>query len=164
MYDVKRCVGCDGEFIPKYSKAQYCSKACANSHKPRRKKQISHCVFCGNECSFYRDKYCDSCKEIGRHRFNRSGGLLPEETTKEMLMKRGGASAYDNIRARARKSLLHEIENGAKCEVCGWEHHVEVCHVKPISDFPLQTTIDTINARSNLRLLCPNCHWLFDHK
>ena len=49
------------------------------------------------------------------------------------------------------------------CEQCGYDKHVEVCHIKPIQSFPSQTAIDIINDISNLIVLCPNCHWEFDN-
>ncbi len=38
-----------------------------------------------------------------------------------------------------------------------------VCHVKKVSDFPLDTQIKVVNAPSNLIGLCPNHHWEFDN-
>jgi 5-methylcytosine-specific restriction endonuclease McrA len=49
------------------------------------------------------------------------------------------------------------------CTNCGYSKHVETCHIKAISSFPLDTLVGTINAPENLVLLCPNCHWEFDH-
>ncbi len=40
------------------------------------------------------------------------------------------------------------------------KHHgsVQVCHIKPISEFSKLSTIEEINDLSNLIGLCPNCH------
>lgn len=46
---------------------------------------------------------------------------------------------------------------------CGYDKHVEVCHIKAIRDFDLKTKIKDINSKENLVLLCPNCHWEFDN-
>jgi len=46
---------------------------------------------------------------------------------------------------------------------CGYRDHVEACHVQDISSFPPGATLDQINDPSNLRLLCRNHHWEFDH-
>lgn len=42
--------------------------------------------------------------------------------------------------------------------------HIEVCHIRPIADYPPDTLLSVINDTSNLIGLCPNCHWEFDHK
>lgn len=50
-----------------------------------------------------------------------------------------------------------------KCFVCGYDSFVEVCHIKKISDFTLDTKISVINDISNLVFLCPNHHWELDN-
>ena len=49
------------------------------------------------------------------------------------------------------------------CAHCGYDKHVEIAHVKPVSSFPQTALLLEINSRSNLLHLCPNCHWEFDH-
>lgn len=68
--------------------------------------------------------------------------------------------SYQSIREHAKR--LYKIDTAA-CSSCGWDRHVEVCHRKAIADFPDSATVAEINAKSNIVLLCPNCHWLFDN-
>lgn len=49
------------------------------------------------------------------------------------------------------------------CEVCGYAKHVEFAHLIPLRDFPPTTTLDEVNRPENVRILCPNHHWEFDH-
>ena len=49
------------------------------------------------------------------------------------------------------------------CNVCGYNKHVEVAHLKPIHSFPKETLLETVNNISNLLYLCPNCHWEHDN-
>jgi predicted restriction endonuclease len=49
------------------------------------------------------------------------------------------------------------------CEVCGYNTHVEVCHIKSVSSFSDDTLITEINSIDNLVGLCPNHHWEFDN-
>ncbi len=49
------------------------------------------------------------------------------------------------------------------CANCGYDKHVEICHVKAINSFPAETPVAVINDVANLVALCPNCHWEFDH-
>lgn len=51
-----------------------------------------------------------------------------------------------------------------ECAVCNYAHHVQICHIRSVSDFPESATIAEINAIGNLIPLCPNHHWEFDHK
>ena len=69
------------------------------------------------------------------------------------------SSAYALVRTRVRAQCKSREQ---KC-FCGYDKHVEVCHIKPISSFSLDTLISMINVESNLRLLCPNHHWEYDH-
>lgn len=159
------CEGCKNQFTSKWKRARYCSKACSNKTCKRRKKKEKKCEYinCNNVVEFYRHAFCRQCKDLGRQYFRISGGkLLSETTIKEYCdFKKGGANRFDNIRHRAR-NMFENIEN-EKCAKCSWSHHVEVCHIKPISSFPENTFVSEVNKRENLVLLCPNCHWMFDN-
>lgn len=50
------------------------------------------------------------------------------------------------------------------CETCNYFKHVEVCHIKPIREFRDTDLIGNVNALSNMKYLCPNCHWEFDNR
>lgn len=41
--------------------------------------------------------------------------------------------------------------------------HVEIAHIKPVSEFDGDSTIADINSLKNLIYLCPNHHWEFDN-
>ena len=45
-----------------------------------------------------------------------------------------------------------------KCAICGYDKHVEIAHIKPVSDFTDSCTIAEINSIDNLIALCPNHH------
>ena len=47
--------------------------------------------------------------------------------------------------------------------MCGYDKHVECCHIKAVSDFPDTALLGEVNAPGNLVLLCRNCHWELDH-
>lgn len=160
----KECVGCKVLFTSKWLRAQFCSKSCSNKTRPRRTKKIAICDFegCNNEVDYYTHRFCRTCKDMKRHHMAKRGGKLYSEMTISDFVVRKGANKFDSIRGAAR-TLFRNLENKC-CEECGWSHHVEVCHITPICDFDLNTTIDVVNDMSNLRLLCPNCHWLFDNK
>lgn len=50
-----------------------------------------------------------------------------------------------------------------KCFICGYDKHVEICHIKDIQDFDSNAKVSEINDENNLVALCANCHWEFDH-
>jgi predicted restriction endonuclease len=44
-----------------------------------------------------------------------------------------------------------------------WVLHVNVCHKRPVSDFPDDAKISEINDINNLIGFCKNHHWEFDN-
>ena len=49
------------------------------------------------------------------------------------------------------------------CQACGYDKHVEYCHRRPISSFPDSVTVQMVSGPENILVLCPNCHWEYDH-
>jgi 5-methylcytosine-specific restriction endonuclease McrA len=69
-----------------------------------------------------------------------------------------------NSRIRELARLAYKRSDKPKqCVVCGYQLHYEICHVIPISDFSIDTSISVVNALSNLIALCPNHHWELDN-
>jgi len=73
------------------------------------------------------------------------------------------ASRWSRIREHARKVAAESGILQKPCAKCGFADHVEICHIKSISDFLDTDPVREINSVTNLVQLCPNCHWLFDH-
>jgi predicted restriction endonuclease len=71
-------------------------------------------------------------------------------------------SARSSITRLARKSFM-KSNKPYRCEICGYTNHVEVAHIKPVSEFSDDTPISEINNPDNLIGLCPNHHWEFDN-
>ena len=71
-------------------------------------------------------------------------------------------SARSAIQKLARASFK-EANPNPKCLICGYSNHVEVAHIKPVSDFDDSATVREINSLSNLIGLCPNHHWEYDN-
>lgn len=49
------------------------------------------------------------------------------------------------------------------CAICGYSTHIEIAHIKAVSDFEDSATIAEINSIDNLIALCPNHHWEYDN-
>lgn len=149
------CLVCKKEFVKKGNQ-KYCSTSCANRGKPKRKVTLHSCNTCSKIIPL-RSVFCKDCRLIGKHL--RGGMLLSEKTIQEALY-RSDANKYGVIRCHARNVVKNRTQI---CHICKYDKHVEVCHIKDIGDFPLDTKIGVVNDPSNLVLLCPNCHWEFDH-
>jgi hypothetical protein len=162
------CEACNETFDASHPKQRFCSKACSNKTVKRRVKKVSYCAVadCNNAVEYHLNKFCRCCITKGAHwaRNSNVGKLLENQTIEEASHRRaGGANAYDNIRAHARKLMKDEIDKGCGCFNCGWNQHVQVCHIKAINLFSKDALVSEVNNPTNLVLLCPNCHWLFDN-
>lgn len=106
-------------------------------------------------------------KAVNNNAFETKGkygknGAVAKRTLQKMRYDGRKGDPYAKIRVYARKKI-EKSEFEKECIKCGWDHHADVCHIKDISDFSDDTLIEEINSFTNLTLLCPNCHWLFDN-
>jgi hypothetical protein len=166
-YSEVNCLCCGIQFSKKNAEIKktsnhYCSKSCAgkinNAKFPKRALE-GNCKECNKPISSALS-FCKECSKWTRSPIK--GRLYYDDKTLEEATREGKkASRYCTIREYARKTLLKSgIEKC--CKNCGYDNHVEVCHIKSISSFDLSTTIREINDLSNLIYLCPNCHWELD--
>lgn len=89
--------------------------------------------------------------------------LVLEMTKKELFENRKNwQSARSAIQKEARK-VFFSSNFTPKCAICGYDKHVEVAHIKSVSDFSDSATIKEINSIDNLIGLCPNHHWEYDN-
>lgn len=126
-----------------------------------------HCRGCGQDItdSSPRRRSCDSCCLVtinGQPTHARTASMTLRELYDITALKGKHASwraAYVRTLNRSwNRKLL-----GQPCQNCGYDKHVELCHVKAISQFPETTLLVEVNAASNNVVLCRNCHWEFDH-
>jgi len=143
---------------------KFCSRSCSASYtnktSPKRKLK-KKCSKCEKVVRNYRSTLCQRHWDdyIKWSKNNRRS-----KTIKELIEKRSNlhrSSAYADIRNFARQDYKNLLEK--PCSSCGYNKHVELCHIKPISEFPLEATINEVNHDSNVIQLCPNCHWEFDN-
>lgn len=145
---------CDNET----NNPKFCSRSCAVSYNnqkfPKRIKQKYFCRVCGIEI-FSRRLFCDA--------HNPQKVDWSKRTIEEAVTYHNGASnRYGRIRDHAKRTYRNS-DRPNKCEKCGYHKHYEVCHIKPIYLFSLNTIISVTNDINNLIALCPNCHWEFDN-
>ena len=82
--------------------------------------------------------------------------------TYDELSSRYKYQKHSRIRGLSRLTAIKHFTD-LKCKNCGYDKHVEVCHIKAINNFSGNTPITVINDISNLIILCPNCHWELDN-
>jgi hypothetical protein len=135
----------------------FCSKSCSatynNLHRKHNKKNV--CPECGYEIT----KYATSCTKCCKRK-EFTVHLVTKDTLKESRKN------YQSARSTIRHHALHVWKNSGKknlCFVCGYKNHIEICHIKPVSGFNGNATIEEINNIENLIALCPNHHWEFDN-
>lgn len=143
------------------ARMKFCNRSCSaiynNKEHPKRIKGTDWtCPICGKK-KHYTSNVCMSCK----------GALATEKQyqtpVKDFVYDNGNARVkYSQIRKLARKFLdLWKIPQ--VCIVCGYDIHVQACHIIPISEFEINGRIIDVNNPNNLVYLCPNHHWELDH-
>lgn len=60
------------------------------------------------------------------------------------------------------RSWLKEITL-LPCAKCGYDLHVELAHIRAVSDFSDDELLSEVNSSDNVVQLCQNCHWEFDN-
>ena len=119
---------------------------------------------------YYKDPvYCKQCGKMIEPSFTKTGGVritqmgeFYNKSKGELLKERG----YFNFRSLIQgHALLMWKTFGSSniCKVCGYDKHVEVCHIKSVSSFLDTATVLEINSIENLVVLCRNHHWEYDH-
>lgn len=164
---IVKCETCGKEFNKypkdiKRSSRNFCSKKCYGPKVNELRDKSSYlqpqgsCLDCNDKISI-RNKYCKDCREKRRFPIDIT---LREAAAR--YSKHHACAAFALVRYRARAVAMSL--GWKECAKCGYSKHIEVCHIKPIASYDLDTKINTVNEISNLIALCPNCHWEFDHK
>lgn len=151
MYGKKPCLECGKE----HKNPKFCSSSCSvtysNKNKPKRSltNKCKNCLIPLYACK----TYCNEC-------WNKQNNN--DMTITEAIGNRKDANKYMKIRSRAR-SLAKQWELLKQCNNCGYDKHVECCHIKDIAEFSQDTLLSIVNSKTNLIGLCPNCHWELDN-
>jgi hypothetical protein len=143
---------------------KFCSKRCAALYNVPRRKPI---VRSPRTCKWCRRQYlrsegtatlCSICKDKRQNELEE----LRQRTLQWYVKKYGKRTSI----------MFHEVRNFCRswnkhllgpCQGCGYDKHVEMCHVKPLASFDLDATLAIVNDEKNVVVLCPNCHWELDH-
>lgn len=152
------CKNCNSDISHKPSQNKFCSQSCsATFNNKLRAKKPYYCQKCeslmGHGFKFSRRKYCDKCNV----------NIIDWSTvTYGELKEKRKYQENSRIRTLARNSA-EKLGKLKECSNCGYNIHVETCHVKAIINFSDDTKISEINSPDNIVGLCRNCHWEFDN-
>ena len=103
------------------------------------------------------------CEELGVTLvINERVDILTKTKGEIFSYRKNWQSARSSIRNAAQKRYF-AANKEPKCAICGYNKHVEVAHIKAVSDFDDNATIDEINSLDNMIGLCPNHHWEYDN-
>jgi len=166
---------------------KFCDHSCAaqysNTNSPNRKRTTDthgSCVKCGETIyykksektgEFCKRKLCDkccvlNCQENGqkfKDRIREEKGFISYEVTKGFLYKQHGSEMARKYINRHSRQVYTNSGLPYKCAVCGYDIHIQICHIKGISSFDDDVLVSDINNINNLISFCSNHHWEFDH-
>jgi hypothetical protein len=103
---------------------------------------------------------CPKCREEQREAFKAE--TMGDLRNKIGLKGKHPSWLHSYVRVRARNAHKKELDK-SHCEACSYSKHLEICHIKALSSWPDEALVTEVNARSNVRFLCPNHHWEFDN-
>lgn len=139
---------------------RFCSRSCSASYnnvlQPRRR---WHCKKCHKNAS-RPSKWASVCSDC------RAKPTI-DYTLGEVRKRYADvdrSSRHSLINGRARGVLKSLGRTSCEWEDCDWNYSFQAAHIKPTSEHPDETRLSVVNSPENLRALCPNHHWLFDHK
>ncbi len=143
-------------------------KQCGNVIHVKEKEKVREVKirkFCNHQCSaMFNNVLRKSDQKVKKERVKVEKFDYILNITKRELLDRHGV--YYKFRAVIRKHAhyVYNKNNGhSACKICGYDKHVEVCHIKSVSSFNEDALVSEINDVNNLIGLCPNHHWEFDN-
>lgn len=157
---------------------KFCSRSCSNtinnSLSPKRKVQLRHCKACNQQLPPRdRRRYCSkACKQrflAEKRGWHFDVQSVESITVADLKLRYRNSNCSPSIglgsciRHYCRKMNAKLLEELKHCQCCGYDKHVELCHIKPISAFGDDATMHDINGSCNIYILCRNHHWEFDH-
>lgn len=137
--------------ISKSTVSYYCGEGQKEKARMRNLKVKMDICICGNKKMKVSD-VCNSCYD------NNKRTVVLNKKIKDF--DKDKLRSY-SIRRLAR-TFMKEQDIEKKCKICGFDHYVEVCHIKPISKFSKEQMVSEVNNLNNLVYLCPNHHILLD--
>lgn len=156
-----KCTNCGKETTNK----KFCSRSCSAkvTNKVPKRVRTNKCSKCNSLARSYRATLCKyHCEEYKRNKiFEYKSKTLGEY--KSIQIKKGHHPSWHGVRIRIYSRQWNKELTKEPCRHCGYSKHVEMAHIKSVSEFSDDTPLSEINSKENLIPLCPNCHWEFDN-
>jgi 5-methylcytosine-specific restriction endonuclease McrA len=154
------CLQCGVQVISKYAE-KFCTQSCAakyNNVKFPKRSLIKKYCSCGKVVR-KSTLQCAECRNKDRasQALSYTVGYLKSLYGVNLLKLAAKIRGYS-------KYVYKRSGQPRVCFNCGYSKHIEVCHIKAVSDFSDDATMAEVHQLSNLIALCPNCHWEFDNK
>lgn len=144
-----KCCGCT--FETKRKEATYCSITCSNKDRIKIKVPKT-CVQCGKD----HKRNSLFCSTTCKYTYT-----MQNQTIGDAIREGSEQNKYRGIRDKCSNFYKH-VGRVSECQKCGYDLHVENCHIRDISDFDENETVWDCNKPANILFLCRNCHWEFD--
>lgn len=145
------CVECSKEY--EYLRGTNTQKLCGSCQYKAKGSKL--CPRCGNRRIKNTAQRCIDCylSDVRSITIGEIRSMYKDKTALAVAAKiRGyGATIYKNS------------GKPKYCINCGYSKFFEVCHIRPVKDFPDTATMAEVHALDNLIALCCNCHWEHDH-
>lgn len=166
------CLYCGNPILPspnlklvETKRKKFCNRSCSARYSNRDRDQsptVRECRLCHKPFTVNRmrngvlskSQLCRECKRID---------TISNLTLAELFEKRKN---WQSARTGVRNHAWLTYERSGRpmvCAVCGYDKHIDVCHVAAVSDFAKTTLIRDVNCIDNLIALCPNHHWEYDN-
>ena len=173
-----KCNNCNLEFLKLNSEIKrsktgkhYCSRSCSastnNLFVQKNKPIIYMCVNCGKEYNRNKknrsNKICLDCKESKGNFPTLITDTIKNQTIKEYCVSNEVHPSWRFARIRGLNRSWNKELTQYPCQVCGYNTHVELAHIKPLHSFSDETLLMDVNSSDNILVLCPNHHWEFDN-
>ena len=89
--------------------------------------------------------------------------LIQHKTKEELFNTRANWQSARSSIARHSRVIYNNSDKPKECLKCKYNTHIEIAHIKSVSDFNEESSILEINHIDNLIALCPNHHWELDN-
>jgi len=144
---IKICKECKHEFKAKENKAKFCNLKCFGKYNSKintnlkiKKKKIKLCLFCKNILKNNSSTYCNNtCNNLYKYNL-------------KLELFNNGDQIFTGVRTLKRFIISNEGYHCKKCGISKWNGEELVLQLEHING-----NADD-NKKSNLCLLCPNCH------
>ena len=105
----------------------------------------------------------ERCNHLGiKPNIDYSSPILKVTKGELFSNRKNWQSARTAIRKLA-DMIFKKSNKPQQCVICGYDKHIEIAHIKAVSEFSDDAFISEINDINNLVALCPNHHWEFDN-